>query len=177
MGGCHRAHARELAHKEWFTITETAAMDSVPLVCKLMFQNESALLESANIDHDELADRLMAIIGMNAVEEHELAGNLELAYVVAMVQPCYRCTWGKPHTLMMVAYPQKAIGPRAPRIDRRRATSALLHHRAVILESAHSPARLCHTIAPWYRRAAGIREPHATWCRGGSPLRPHRRVA
>ena len=94
MGGCHRAHARELAHKEWFTITETAAMDSVPLVCKLMFQNESALLESANIDHDELADRLMAIIGMNAVEEHELAGNLELAYVVAMAQPCYRCTWG-----------------------------------------------------------------------------------
>ena len=94
MGVCRRAHARELAHKEWFTITETAAMDSVPLVCKLMFQNESALLESANIDHDELADRLMAIIGMNAVEEHELAGNLELAYVVAMAQPCYRCTWG-----------------------------------------------------------------------------------
>lgn len=67
-----RAHAREREHKEWFTITETAAMDSVPLVCRLLFQDQSKLLEATHIDVEGVATRLMNIVGMLAVDEADV---------------------------------------------------------------------------------------------------------
>ena len=49
-------------------------MDSVPLVCRLMFEDQSTLLASANVDVDQLAKRLMNIVGMIAVDEDVLVG-------------------------------------------------------------------------------------------------------
>lgn len=56
-------------------------MDSVPLVCRLLFQDQSKLLEATHIDVEAVATRMMSIVGMLAVDEAEV----ETAFDVACV--------------------------------------------------------------------------------------------
>jgi len=107
----NRAHARERVHKDWFTVTETVAMDSVPLVCRLMFEDQSTLLASANVDVEKLATRLMNIIGMIAIDEETLVaknGDMcvargDMAAVVTEREAAQASTHLTPVCLLVVA--------------------------------------------------------------------------